>query len=128
MAVTDPRRRTSVDRHAFLDYQVSCPYCGAKVGPRSVTREHLDILKLLGVTSGVVARTKKPREVTAAFVGVADGHEGAEVGSAWAIRRGFPGLFGQARRQILVDHARARVAHSRTELRIALPRSVVSQQ
>jgi len=22
---------------------VSCPYCGAKVGPRSVTREHLDV-------------------------------------------------------------------------------------
>ncbi len=43
MAVTDSRRRFEVDRHAFLDYQVSCPYCGAKVGPRSVTREHLDI-------------------------------------------------------------------------------------
>jgi len=37
------RRRIEVDRHAFLDYQVSCPYCGAKVGPRSVTREHLDV-------------------------------------------------------------------------------------
>jgi hypothetical protein len=43
MAVTDSRRRIDVDRHAFLDYQVSCPYCGAKVGPRAVTREHLDV-------------------------------------------------------------------------------------
>jgi transcription elongation factor Elf1 len=43
MGVTDARRRTPVDRHAFLEYQVSCPYCGAQVGPRSVTREHLDV-------------------------------------------------------------------------------------
>lgn len=43
MTVTDSRRRIDVDRQAFIDYQVSCPYCGAKVGPRSVTREHLDV-------------------------------------------------------------------------------------
>ncbi len=43
MAVTDSRRRIEVDRHAFLEYQVSCPYCGAKVGPRAATREHLDV-------------------------------------------------------------------------------------
>jgi uncharacterized Zn-finger protein len=43
MAATDSRRRIPVDRHAFLEYQVSCPYCGAKVGPRAVTREHLDV-------------------------------------------------------------------------------------
>ena len=43
MVVADPRRRIEVDRHAFLDYQVTCPYCGTKVGPRSVTREHLDV-------------------------------------------------------------------------------------
>ena len=43
MAVAGSRRRIAVDRHAFLDYQVSCPYCGAKVGPRWVTREHLDV-------------------------------------------------------------------------------------
>ena len=39
----DQRRRISVDRHAFLGYKVGCPFCGAKVGPRSVTREHLDV-------------------------------------------------------------------------------------
>jgi hypothetical protein len=43
MAVTDSRRRIEVDRDAFLDYRVSCPYCSATVGPRSVTREHLDV-------------------------------------------------------------------------------------
>jgi hypothetical protein len=43
MAVTDSRRRIEVDRDAFLDYRVTCPYCAATVGPRSVTREHLDV-------------------------------------------------------------------------------------
>ena len=27
----------------FLDYKTTCPFCGANVGPRSVTREHLDV-------------------------------------------------------------------------------------
>ena len=31
------------DRHEFLDYGISCPFCGEKVGPRFVTREHLDV-------------------------------------------------------------------------------------
>lgn len=39
----DQRRRVRVDRHEFLAYAVPCPFCGAKVGPRSVTREHLDV-------------------------------------------------------------------------------------
>ncbi len=39
----DQRRRMNVDRHAFLDYAVACPFCGTKVGPRFVTREHLDV-------------------------------------------------------------------------------------
>lgn len=43
MAVTDSRRRIEVDRSEFLDYRVSCPFCATVVGPRFVTREHLDI-------------------------------------------------------------------------------------
>lgn len=39
----DQRRRSEVDRHAFLAYEVACPYCATKVGPRFVTREHLDV-------------------------------------------------------------------------------------
>ncbi len=39
----DERRRVTVDRHAFLDYRVACPFCGTLVGPRFVTREHLDV-------------------------------------------------------------------------------------
>lgn len=39
----DQRRRIEVDRHVFLDYEVACPFCAAKVGPRFVTREHLDV-------------------------------------------------------------------------------------
>jgi hypothetical protein len=42
MAVSD-RRRISVRRSEFLDYATACPFCKAKVGPRSVTREHLDV-------------------------------------------------------------------------------------
>jgi len=37
------RRRISVDRAAFLAYEVACPFDGTKVGPRFVTREHLDV-------------------------------------------------------------------------------------
>jgi endogenous inhibitor of DNA gyrase (YacG/DUF329 family) len=32
-----------VERHEFLAYAVECPFCGTKVGPRFVTREHLDV-------------------------------------------------------------------------------------
>ncbi len=39
----DQRRRIAVDRHAFLAYKVRCPFCSTEVGPRSVTREHLDV-------------------------------------------------------------------------------------
>jgi hypothetical protein len=39
----DQRRRTVVDRHAFLAYAVQCPFCDTNVGPRFVTREHLDV-------------------------------------------------------------------------------------
>ena len=33
----------NVDRHQFLDYAVDCPFCKTKIGPRFVTREHLDV-------------------------------------------------------------------------------------
>lgn len=36
-------RRIEADRRAFLDYEVACPFDGTTIGPRSVTREHLDI-------------------------------------------------------------------------------------
>ncbi len=39
----DQRRRIDVDRHVFLDYGVHCPFCSTAVGPRFVTREHLDV-------------------------------------------------------------------------------------
>ena len=43
MVVTDARRRVEVERRLFLEYATTCPFCGATVGPRSVTREHLDV-------------------------------------------------------------------------------------
>ena len=43
MPLTDSRRRIDADRAVFLDYQVACPFCGTLVGPRFVTREHLDV-------------------------------------------------------------------------------------
>ena len=43
MAVTDSRRRIEAARHDFLEYKTRCPYCGTQVGPRFVTREHLDV-------------------------------------------------------------------------------------
>ncbi|HKW78000.1 MAG TPA: hypothetical protein VJQ09_02805 [Candidatus Limnocylindria bacterium] len=39
----EQRRRIEVDRHAFLAYDVQCPFCKTAVGPRFVTREHLDV-------------------------------------------------------------------------------------
>ena len=43
MPQIDERRRITVDRRAFNRYAVTCPFCGENVGPRFVTREHLDI-------------------------------------------------------------------------------------
>ena len=37
------KRRIEADRADFFAYRVSCPFDGTKVGPRSVTREHLDV-------------------------------------------------------------------------------------
>lgn len=37
------RRRIDVDRSRFLSYEVACPFDGTMVGPRFVTREHLDV-------------------------------------------------------------------------------------
>lgn len=42
MAVSD-RRRISAVRRDFLEYAIACPFCKANVGPRFVTREHLDV-------------------------------------------------------------------------------------
>ena len=39
----DQRRRVTVDRHEFLAYRTQCSFCSAAVGPRYVTREHLDV-------------------------------------------------------------------------------------
>jgi hypothetical protein len=36
-------RRIEADRRDFLAYRTPCPFCGAKVGPRATTREHLDV-------------------------------------------------------------------------------------
>jgi hypothetical protein len=43
VATIDARRRITADRRDFLNYRVSCPFCQEKVGPRFVTREHLDV-------------------------------------------------------------------------------------
>ena len=43
MQKIDERRRITVDRRAFTHYETACPFCGENVGPRFVTREHLDI-------------------------------------------------------------------------------------
>ena len=40
---TEQRRRVRVDRHQFLAYETVCPFCATSVGPRFVTREHLDV-------------------------------------------------------------------------------------
>ena len=37
------KRRIDVDRADFFAYRVACPFDGTKVGPRFVTREHLDV-------------------------------------------------------------------------------------
>jgi phage terminase large subunit GpA-like protein len=43
MATLDARRRITADRRDLLHYRVKCPFCGEAVGPRFVTREHLDV-------------------------------------------------------------------------------------
>ena len=43
MATGTTNRRTSAFRQDFLAYRTPCPFCGAAIGPRSVTREHLDV-------------------------------------------------------------------------------------
>ncbi len=37
------QRRIDADRARFLSYEVACPFDGTLVGPRFVTREHLDV-------------------------------------------------------------------------------------
>ena len=39
----DQQRATGIDRRAFLAYEIRCPFCAGVVGPRFVTREHLDV-------------------------------------------------------------------------------------
>lgn len=43
MSVEVSRRRIEAERGRFLNYQVACPFDGTMVGPRFVTREHLDV-------------------------------------------------------------------------------------
>ena len=43
MASDLAKRRINADRAAFLRYEVRCPFDGTTVGPRFVTREHLDV-------------------------------------------------------------------------------------
>ena len=43
MSIDTKERRIEADRTAFLRYEVKCPFDGTTVGPRFVTREHLDV-------------------------------------------------------------------------------------
>lgn len=43
VATKATKRRIEADRRDFLAYRVACPFCGTMVGPRSATREHLDV-------------------------------------------------------------------------------------
>lgn len=43
MTVDVAKRRVTAARVDFLDGKIGCPFCGTKVGPRHVTREHLDV-------------------------------------------------------------------------------------
>ena len=43
MSVDLTNRRIEADRIDFLSYRVRCPFDGTEVGPRFVTREHLDV-------------------------------------------------------------------------------------
>ncbi|HEX9270161.1 MAG TPA: hypothetical protein VF998_09980 [Candidatus Limnocylindria bacterium] len=35
--------RITASRRDFLAYRTVCPFCGERVGPRFVTREHADV-------------------------------------------------------------------------------------
>lgn len=37
------KRRIEAERRDFLAYRTPCPFSGTPVGPRFVTREHLDV-------------------------------------------------------------------------------------
>lgn len=64
MVVNDSRRRIEADRRVFLDYATACPFCRTNVGPRSVTREHLDVPPNPPYAASVVCPTdKEPFEV-----------------------------------------------------------------
>ena len=43
MGVDTTKRRIEADRADFLSYEVACPFDGTTIGPRFVTREHLDL-------------------------------------------------------------------------------------
>ena len=43
MSIDTKKRRIEADRAAFFAYEVKCPFDGTAVGPRFVTREHLDV-------------------------------------------------------------------------------------
>lgn len=43
MPIDVTKRRIEVSRSDFLEYEVRCPFDGTAVGPRFVTREHLDV-------------------------------------------------------------------------------------
>ena len=43
MAADLTKRRIQAGRAEFLRYEVKCPFDGTVVGPRFVTREHLDV-------------------------------------------------------------------------------------
>jgi hypothetical protein len=43
VSVDARKRRIEADRADFLGYEVKCPFDGTVVGPRFVTREHLDV-------------------------------------------------------------------------------------
>jgi len=43
VATDTTKRRIDAERRDFLAYRVVCPFCRSAVGPRFVTREHLDV-------------------------------------------------------------------------------------
>ncbi len=43
MTIDVTKRRIEASRADFLSYRVHCPFDGTIVGPRNVTREHLDV-------------------------------------------------------------------------------------
>jgi phage terminase large subunit GpA-like protein len=55
------QKRIEASRRDFLAYRVSCPVCGAAVGPRFVTREHLDVPPNPPYAASVVCPTNRDR-------------------------------------------------------------------